>query len=253
MMTKSKYPILEFDDNQDAKINPTAFVNQKFETDKLIITFFPEVMDKLINEGKIVLEKTITGENPILIYRFLKEDVLITLGQIGCPACAGNLDLFNAMGITKVMFCGGGGVLDKNIEVGQILVVDGAIRDEGFSYHYIEPSRYIYTKSETTEKIIKYLEENNISYIRGLTWTTDALFRETVDRIEQRKKEGAKIVEMEQAGCIAVSQFRGFEYGALIYGGDDVSQEEWTDREWHSRKGIRYDLVMLCKKLVEII
>ncbi len=259
MMTKSNYPILEFDDNQDAKINPTAFVNQKFETDKmfetdkLIITFFPEVMNKLINEGRIVLEKTITGENPILIYRFLKEDVLITLGQIGCPACAGNLDLFNAMGITKVMFCGGGGVLDKNIEVGQILVVDGAIRDEGFSYHYVEPSRYIYTKSEITEKIIKYLEENNISYIRGLTWTTDALFRETVDRIAQRKEEGAKIVEMEQAGCIAVSQFRDFEYGALIYGGDDVSQGEWTDREWRSREGIRYDLVMLCKKLVEII
>ncbi|MBO5031925.1 MAG: hypothetical protein J6D08_08590 [Lachnospiraceae bacterium] len=91
------------------------------------------------------------------------------------------------------------------------------------------------------------------TYIRGLTWTTDALFRETNDRIVQRKAEGAKIVEMEQAGCIAVAQFRGFDYGALIYGGDDVSQEEWSNRGWRSREGIRYDLVMLCKKLVEII
>ena len=53
-------------------------------------------------------------------------------------------------------------------------------------------------------------------------WTTDALFRETADRIAQRKVDGAKIVEMEQAGCIAVAQCRGFDYGALIYGGDDV-------------------------------
>lgn len=252
-MTKSKYPILEYDDNKDAKLNPMTFVDRKFETDKLIITFFPEVMDKLRDEGKILLEKTIGGENPVLIYRFEEDDVLITLGQVGCPACGGNLDLFNAMGITKVMFCGGGGVLDKNIEVGQILVVDGAIRDEGFSYHYVEPSRYIYTKRETTDKIVKYLEDNSISYIRGLTWTTDAMFRETADRIAQRKEEGAKIVEMEQAGCIAVSQYRGFEYGALIYGGDDVSQDEWSDRSWRSREGIRYDLVMLCKKLVEIM
>ena len=175
------------------------------------------------------------------------------LGQIGCPACAGNLDLFNAMGITKVMFCGGGGVLDKNIEVGQILVVDGAIRDEGFSYHYIAPSRYIYTNPETTEKITQYLADNSISYIRGLTWTTDAIFRETTEKISRRKEEGAKIVEMEQAGCIAVSQFRGFDYGALIYGGDDVSQDEWSNRGWCSRKGIRYDLVVLCKKLVAIL
>lgn len=127
MIAENKYPILEFDDNKIARINPTSFVNQFFKTDKLIITFFPEVMDKLVSEGKITLERTIAGENPVLIYRFMDADILITLGIVGCPSCAGNLDLFNAMGITKVMFCGGGGVLDKNIEVGQILVVDGAI------------------------------------------------------------------------------------------------------------------------------
>ncbi|MBQ7954893.1 MAG: nucleoside phosphorylase [Lachnospiraceae bacterium] len=253
MITENKYPILEFDDNKTAKLNPTNFAETPFETNKMVITFFPEVMDKLAAEGKITPERTIGGENPVYVYRFADTDILITLGQVGCPACAGNLDLFNAMGITQVMFCGGGGVLDKNIEVGQILVVDGAIRDEGFSYHYIEPSRYIYTNPEVTEKIVRYMEENTISYLRGITWTTDAIFRETVDRIAGRKEEGAKIVEMEQAGCIAVAQFRDFAYGALIYGGDDVSQEEWSDRSWRSREGIRYDLVMLCKKLVEII
>lgn len=253
MITESSYPILEFDDAKVAKINPISFVEQSFDTDKLIITFFPEVIDKLLSEEKITPERRIGGENPFSIYRFSDNDILITLGQVGCPACAGNLDLFHAMGITKVMFCGGGGVLDKNMEVGQLLVVEGAIRDEGFSYHYIEPSRYIYTNSETTEKITRFLDENSVSYIRGLTWTTDAIFRETADRIIRRKAEGAKIVEMEQAGCIAVSQFRGFEYGALIYGGDDVSQDEWSNRSWRSREGIRYNLVMLCKELVEIL
>lgn len=253
MMTGNEYPILEFDDDKTAKLNPTAFAQQAFDTDRLIITFFPEVMDKLAAEGKIIHERTIADENPVLIYRFADDDVLITLGAVGCPSCAGNLDLFHSMGVTKVMFCGGGGVLDKDIEVGQILVVDGAIRDEGFSYHYIAPSRYIYTNPETTEKITQYLDKNSISYIRGLTWTTDAIFRETADRIARRKEEGAKIVEMEQAGCIAVSQFRGFEYGALIYGGDDVSQDEWSNRGWRSREGIRYDLVALCKRLVKIL
>lgn len=253
MISKSDYPILEFDNNKIAKINPSTLGLTKFKTNKLIITFFNEVIDKLIEEEKIIFERKIKGENPIFVYRFKDSDILITLGHLGCPACAGNLDLLNAMGINKVMFCGGGGVLDKNIEVGQILVVDGAIRDEGFSYQYIEPSKYIYTRKEVTEKIIRYLDANSISYIRGITWTTDAIFRETNDRIAKRKEDGAKIVEMEQAGCIAVSQFRNFDYGALIYGGDDVSREEWDQREWRSREGIRYDLVMLCKNLVKII
>ena len=189
------------------------------------------------------------GEFPILEFDTDKEAKL-NPSVFGCPACAGNLDLFQAMGIQKVMFCGGGGVLDKNIAVGQLLVVEGAIRDEGFSYHYVEPSRLIYVDEAVNEKITAYLEQHDIAYIRGLTWTTDALFRETAERIALRRQEGAKIVEMEQAGCIAVAQFRGFDYGAIIYGGDDVSQDEWSDRSWRSRNGIRYDLVMLCKELV---
>ena len=71
--------------------------------------------------------------------------------------------------------------------------------------------------------------------------------------VEQRKAEGAKIVEMEQAGCIAIAQYRSFDYGAIIYGGDDVSQDDWDTRSWDKRKGIRYNLVMLCKELVKEI
>lgn len=256
-LRRELYPILEYDENKVAKLNPTSWseenAEKNFPSDKLIVTFFPEVMQKLTEEGRITAERTIAGENPVCVYRFVDSDVLITLGQVGCPACAGNLDLFHAMGIHKVMFCGGGGVLDKNIEVGQILVVDGAIRDEGFSYHYIEPSRYIYADPEVTKTITEYLDRNSISYLRGLTWTTDAIFRETKDKVALRKAEGAKIVEMEQAGCLAVARFRGFAYGALIYGGDDLSSESWDQRGWRSRKGIRYDLVTLCKELVQII
>lgn len=254
MFHKNEFPVLEFDDNPTAKLNPANFALGKFETNKMVITFFPEVVKRLERDGVITEERMMPGENPFMIYRFAEQpDVLLTLGQVGCPACAGNLDEFYAMGITKVMFCGGGGVLDRNIEVGQILVVDGAIRDEGFSYQYIAPSRVIYTDPGIADHIANYLDERHIAYLRGLTWTTDAIFRETPERINRRKEEGAKIVEMEQSGCIAVAQFRGMAYGALIYGGDDLSGEEWSGRRWNSREGIRYDLVMLCRELVGII
>ena len=254
MITKNDYPVLEFDDDKDAVVNPFKWNLEKFKTNKLIITFFPDVIESLKVEELIELEREISGENPVYIYRFTEEpEILITLGYVGCPACAGNLEVFAACGLTKVMFCGGGGVLDKSIKVGELLVVEGAIRDEGFSYRYIEPSRYIYTDKVITKKITDYLDAHKINYLTGLTWTTDAMFRETKALVEQRKAEGAKIVEMEQAGCIAVAQFRSFDYGAIIYGGDDVSQDEWDTRSWDKRKGIRYNLVMLCKELVREI
>lgn len=254
MLTRNDWPILEFDDNPTAKLNPTHFSGEGFDTDKMVITFFPEVIEKLRQAGKLREVCVIPGENPLAVYRFAERpDVLLTLGQVGCPACGGNLDLFNAMGIRRVMFCGGGGVLDRNIGVGQVLLVDGAIRDEGFSYHYLPASRVVYTDPEVTEKIAATLEEREVSYLRGLTWTTDAIFRETADRIALRREEGAKIVEMEQAGCIAVARFRNFAYGALIYGGDDLTGEDWDGRKWRSREGVRYDLVQLCVELAGLI
>lgn len=254
MLDRHEYPILEFDDNPIAKLNPSVYPGPRFDAEKLIITFFPEVIQKLLDRGELIEDRVIPGENPVPIYRFTSyPDVLLTLGRVGCPACAGDLDLFNAIGIRKVMFCGGGGVLDPGIEVGTILVVEGAIRDEGFSYHYLPPSRVVYARKDTNEKIVRYLQEQGIPHLQGLTWTTDAIFRETPDRIALRREEGAKIVEMEQAGCLAVARFRGFCYGALIYGGDDLSGEDWDGRSWRSREGVRYDLVQLCRKLLDVI
>lgn len=251
-MNIEKYPILEFDNNKDAIIDPDKLAqkNEKFAYDKLVISFFKEAIDKLLEEKKISEYRLMKQENPYMVYKFNDCDVLLIHGQLGCPACGGNLELLISLGIKKVMFCGGGGVLDKSISVGKLMVVTGAIRDEGFSYHYIKPSRIIYSNKETNALISQYLLSKGIEYFEGITWTTDAFFRETVDKVKSRRDEGAKIVEMEQAGCIAVSVFRNIKYGAIIYGGDDVSSSSWDNRSWRSRNGIRYDLINLCKEIV---
>ena len=250
MLHTNEFPVLEFDDDPVAQINPAEIADRQFSTDRLVITFFPEVIEKLVKEDKVAVDLIIKGENPVTLYKFRDADVLITLGQVGCPACGGNLDVFYGFGARRVMFCGGGGVLDRTIGVGQPLLVDSAIRDEGFSYQYVAPSRYIYANKEVNDKVAASLERRGVPYLRGRVWTTDSLFRETKARIAARKAEGARIVEMEQAGNLAVAQVRGLRYAALIYGGDDVSGESWDERNWRSRDGIRWDLVELCKELV---
>lgn len=255
MLQKRDYPILEFDCDSEAIIHP-EYLQKKYGVlpyDTLVITFFKEVIDQLLDENKIEHCLTVHGENDLDVYVFKDANVYLLHGCVGCPACCGFLEDLIGLGIKKVMFCGGGGVLDSNMQVGELLVVEGSIRDEGFSYHYVEPSRIIYSEKETRDKICGYLNEKNLPYIEGLTWTTDAIYRETRDKIIARKAEGAKIVEMEQSGCIAVAQFRKIKYGAIIYAGDDVSQNVWADRGWHTRKSIRYNLVEICKDLVQKI
>lgn len=255
MIRREKYPILEIDDCRDAIINPeiAAKIYGRFDCDKLVISFFKEAIQKMIDEGGLFEYKTIKGENEVIIYKFKDDDVLLMHGLVGCPATGGVMDELTECGIKKVMFCGGGGVLDPNIGVGELLVVEGAIRDEGFSYHYIEPSRIIYSDEDVQNVICRHLDEVGVPYSKGIVWTTDAIARETRDMIALRKSEGARIVEMEQAGCIAVAQFRDIKYGAMIYGGDDVSGSSWDERSWRDRRSIRYNMIELCREILKKI
>lgn len=252
---KEEYPVLEFDDSINAMIDPFTYqkIYGKLPGDKLIISFFKEAINKLVEENKIKEYLIIPGENIIVIYKFIDEDIFLVHGSVGCPACGGILETLIGLGITKVMFCGGGGVLDKNIKVGELLLVEGAIRDDGLSYQYIPKGRIVESDKQVLEVMSNYFNRNNIPYIKGLVWTTDALYRETKARILTRKNEGAKIVEMEQSGCLAISKFRNIKYGAIIYGGDDVSQDEWDNRNRASKTGIRYSLILMLKDIVKEI
>ena len=103
-----------------------------------------------------------------------------------------------------------------------------AIRDEGLSYHYMEPSLFVETDKELNELVENELQKKNIVFEEGITWTTDAFYRETKSRIEIRKQEGAVAVEMECAGMAAVSKFRNTQFSQILYFSDIVNQDAWS-------------------------
>jgi nucleoside phosphorylase len=93
--------------------------------------------------------------------------------------------------------------------------------------------------------LAKTLSKRGVPYRIGKTWTTDAPYRETADKIARRKDEGCLTVEMESAGMMAVAQFRDVILGQVLYGGDDLSGPEWSNRAWQSRDEIRESLFWL--------
>ena len=82
-------------------------------------------------------------------------------------------------------------------------------------------------------------------YIKAKTWTTDALFRETPGKIQQRKEEDCVAVEMECSAFIATAQYLGVEFGQILYAGDSLAGEEWDQRAWQSRDDIREAVLRL--------
>jgi uridine phosphorylase len=243
------YPILEFDPAPEAFIEPSRVIRARDLPEHCVITFFKEVIDKIIDEhgAKVAVENK-WEDGPHCIYEISYGGRRLAFFHpgVGAPIAAGLLEEAIAFGCRKFIACGGCGVLEKDIAVGHLIVVSSAVRDEGVSYHYLPPSREVIADPRAVNALAKTLDDRGVPYRVGKTWTTDAPYRETANKILLRREEGCLTVEMESAALTAVAQFRNVVFGQALYGGDDLSGTAWDNRQWASRSDIRENLFWLC-------
>ena len=243
------YPILEFDPAPEALIEPSKIIHARDLPEHCVISFFREVIDKVVAEhdAKVVVENQ-WEDGPHHVYEISYQNQRLAFFHpgVGAPIAAGLLEETIAFGCRKFIACGGCGVLEKEIAVGHIIVVSGAVRDEGVSYHYLPPGREVVANVTGVNALVNTLDKGGVPYRVGKTWTTDAPYRETLRKIASRRAEGCLTVEMESSALIAVAQFRHVIFGQALYGGDDLSGAEWDNREWQSRSEIRERLFWLC-------
>jgi uridine phosphorylase len=251
-MKKEKYPILEFDDSKVAKIEPSSSHQKTEGYEYCVITFFREVLETMEKDGRIKVVKLLNCETmdvPVYEMEYMGKKVHLSLGYLGAAGSAAFLEELIAYGFNKFIVCGGAGVLRRDITVGRLVIPMSAVRDEGVSYHYLAPAREIECNPEVVGKIETEFKKSGIDYIKAKTWTTDAFYRETQDKIELRKSEGCVTVEMETAAFFAVARFRNVKLGQILYGGDDLSGVDWDGRKWHDRTDIRKHLVEISTRI----
>lgn len=144
------------------------------------------------------------------LYQF--EDEGLEFGIIGCAVGASFAVL-----VAEEMFASGCRLLMSVTSSGQItpqgeppyfVLIERALRDEGTSYHYLPPSDYAALDPVWLEPLAEAFETLPVPIYRGVTWTTDAPFRETAVAIEQARAEGILAVEMEAAALYAFAQAR---------------------------------------------
>ncbi len=244
----AEYPILEFDPSLEAILEPKRLIHPIEIPEHAVICFFQDVITKLSQQHKARVIKHLKSEigtHPIFEFSLEDKRLAVFHPGVGAPLAAGLLEEVIALGCTKFIACGGAGVLDGELAVGHLIVPISAVRDEGTSYHYLPPAREVSAHPKGVEAIEKVLQAHQCEYLLSKTWTTDAIYRETQAKVQRRKAEGCITVEMEAAAFFAVADFRNVQFAQLLYGGDDVSGNEWDSRHWNSHTSIREKLFWL--------
>jgi len=70
----------------------------------------------------------------------------------------------------------------------------------------------------------------DFSYREGATWTIDAFYRETKEKIQMVQKKGVVCVEMEGASIGAVCKYKKINYFTFYYAGDNLDSVQWEER-----------------------
>lgn len=202
--------------------------------DVCVSTFSENIIGKfssLDTAEKIAELYTANGMTPVYKIRYKDTDIAFYQSLVGAPACVACFEEIIAMGAKKFVLFGSCGVLDDEKVEDNIVIPVSAVRDEGTSYHYIAPSAEIEADTHAVQVLEHVLIDCGYSYVKGKTWTSDAIYRETVPVIQERRQEGCLTVEMECASMLAVSKYRNIPFIQFLYGADNLSSDTWEIRD----------------------
>lgn len=235
------YPILEFDPDPHGMIEPSASHFGAASRDRPempvvgVACFFADVVERVAAQtGARLVTHLVAehGRHPVWAIQHGGREIAFFQPGLGAPLSALFLEEMIDYGCAILVACGGCGALEPHLGLGHIVVVTGAVRDEGTSYHYLAPTRTVVADGEVVSILEGLLAERALPYNSGLTWTTDAPYRETRDKVARRRAEGCLTVEMEAAALLAVARFRRARIGQILYAGDSLAGEVWDHRGW---------------------
>lgn len=224
----------EFDPSERAVINPDD-IQQNIDgfPETVVSVFSLQLFNRLVEifgASPIAYTEDVDGSWPVYELSYKNLRLAMVKARLGAPACTAVFEDVAAMGAKRFILLGNCGVLDSSIEDCGIIIPTAAIRDEGTSYHYAPPSDMIPVNTKYRELFKKICREHGYSFTEGMTWTTDAFYRETPQKTAARRSQGAVCVEMECAAIQAMCNFRKIGFFQYLYAGDNLDQPVWDPR-----------------------
>ena len=224
----------EFDPVREAVINPDMIYRPVPDFPETVIGIFSHrLLDRMVEflgGQEIAVVKDANGPRPVYEVLYKARRIGLCQARVSAPACVGTFEDIIVFGAKRIILTGNCGVLDRSIEDCGVIIPTRAIRDEGTSYHYAPAADYIDVNKKHADEFKAVLREFGYPFVEGVTWTTDAFYRETRAKIERRRQMGAICVEMECAAMQALCDFRGVEFFQFLYAGDNLDHSSWDPR-----------------------
>ncbi len=230
--------MIKFDPDKNALFSPTS-LDLFGNPTKALMIFDDEVWEDYIKKQDNIEVSPVKNDEKgvfdnFMIYKAGKENILLVSsadGVGGSAMSAVEMELLIASGINKIVAFGTCGAMDKKISKNTIIIPTSAYREEGVSYHYLPPSDEVTQDANSIIVMNKFFSKYDVHFLNGKVWTTDAVYRETVGKLQTMKNNGCIAVDMELASLIAVAQFRNISFASFLITDDNIDGQNLHENE----------------------
>ena len=159
---------------------------------------------------------------------------------IGGPYAVLIAEQLAAAGSRLIVGLTSAGRVSRELPLPCLVVVTGAIRDEGTSLHYLQAAREVSGPTpEVAALIFRELAATGRPVRQGKVWTTDAPYRETQMQLNQWATEGILAVEMQAASLFAFGIARGMAVACVATVSNAVDHEGEQFDTGSQQEGLR--------------
>ena len=196
---------------------------------RAVVTFSAGDLKRITNSKETIINE---AWRPFRTIHHIKgEDTVITQCSFGGPNIAALVEELAAFGVIECVLWGYCGAIRNDINIGDVIIVKGALREDGVSYHYLEENED-FAESNWFEKWA--LAKDDYGFREGAIWSCDAIYRETEDKMSRYGGKGVLGVEMEVASFYAVCRYTGVKGIAFLVVSDVFREGLWKSG-FHTR------------------
>jgi uridine phosphorylase len=148
--------------------------------------------------------------------------------MVGAPQAVMVMEKLIALGATRIWVLGWCGSLQPDVKIGDLVIPTSAHSEEGTSTHYPVSGRRPESDTKLNGHLQDALRSKGLPFRTGELWTTDAPYRETLDKVKRYQQLDVLAVEMEMSALMTVARFRAVSVAALLVVSDELFDLKWN-------------------------
>jgi uridine phosphorylase len=157
----------------------------------------------------------------------------VTVGNGGryAPDTAMTTEILCAAGAESLIRVGSCGSLQDRVKIGDLVIVTGAIRGEGTTSYYVTKNFSTVANSDVVQALQRAAESLQVRYHLGSIFTTDALFQETPELIQELNGQNVSSIDMVTSTFLTIAQLRQKKAGAILAVSDECLYGKFAFRD----------------------